>query len=224
MRHLFYCDTVGRLGSVGLLLLRLVMGAAFVLHGWPKIQNPLGWMGPQASVPAIFQALAALAEFGGGMALIVGLLTRLASLGIATNMIVALAIVHLPQGDPFVSKTGGGPMSWPPSTSPAPSCCCSWDRDGFRSMPCSSASRLGQSRAPRERRLLPYACATRPPGVIMSADNSWQGAAKWQNPRSQVGNRSGCGSKRASTGGVPVASPSRSRFATDRTKARHSHP
>ncbi len=107
MRHFFYCDTVGRLGSVGLLLLRLVMGAAFVLHGWTKIQNPLGWMGPQASVPAIFQALAALAEFGGGMALIVGLLTRLASLGITTNMIVALAIVHLPQGDPFVSK--GGP-------------------------------------------------------------------------------------------------------------------
>ena len=81
MRHLFYCDTVGWLGSVGLLGLRLVMGAAFMFHGWPKIQNPLGWMGPEAPVPAILQALAALAEFGGGMALIVGLLTRLASLG-----------------------------------------------------------------------------------------------------------------------------------------------
>jgi putative oxidoreductase len=39
--------------------------------------------------------------------LIVGLLTRLASLGIMTNMIVALAIVHLPHGDPFVGKPGG---------------------------------------------------------------------------------------------------------------------
>ena len=107
MRHLFYCDTVGRLGSVSLLLLRVVMGAAFVFHGWPKIQNSLGWMGPEAPVPAILQALAALAEFGGGMALIVGLLTRLASLGIATNMIVALGMVHVPHGDPFVSKTGG---------------------------------------------------------------------------------------------------------------------
>ena len=48
-----------------------------------------------------------LAEFGGGMALIVGLLTRLATLGIATNMVVALGMVHLPHGDPFVSKTGG---------------------------------------------------------------------------------------------------------------------
>jgi putative oxidoreductase len=107
MRHLFYCDTVGGIGSTGLLLLRLVMGAAFLLHGWPKIQNPLGWMGPAAPVPGILQALAALAEFGGGMALIVGLLTRLASLGIATNMVVALAMVHLPHGDPFVSKAGG---------------------------------------------------------------------------------------------------------------------
>ena len=107
MRHVFYCDTVGWLGSGGLLLLRLAMGAAFLFHGWPKIQNPLGWMGPEAPVPAFLQAAAALAEFGGGMALIVGLLTRLASLGIATNMIVALALVHLPHHDPFVSKSGG---------------------------------------------------------------------------------------------------------------------
>ena len=96
MRHLFYCDTVGTIGSVGLLLLRLVMGAAFLFHGWPKIQNPLGWMGPECTVPGILQALAALAEFGGGMALIVGLLTRLASLGIAAVMVVALGMVHLP--------------------------------------------------------------------------------------------------------------------------------
>ncbi len=107
VRHFIYCDTTGWLGSVGLLALRLVMGTAFILPGWPKSQKPTGWMGPEAAVPAILQALAALAEFGGGMALIVGLLTRLASLGIMTNMTVALGMVHLPHGDPFVSKTGG---------------------------------------------------------------------------------------------------------------------
>ena len=107
MRHLFYCDTVGYIGSASLLLLRLVMGVAFVLHGWPKMQNPMGWMGPEAPVPGILLALAALAEFGGGMALIAGLLTRLASLGIAANMVVALGMVHLPKGDPFVGKPGG---------------------------------------------------------------------------------------------------------------------
>jgi putative oxidoreductase len=107
MRHLFYCDTVGHIGSAGLLLLRLAMGVAFVFHGWPKIQNPMGWMGAEATVPAFLQTLAAVAEFGGGMALVVGLLTRLASLGIATNMIVALCMVHLPMGHPFVGKPGG---------------------------------------------------------------------------------------------------------------------
>lgn len=107
VRHFIYCDTTGWIGSIGLLALRFVMGAAFVLHGWPKIQNPMGWMGAEASVPAIFQLLAAVAEFGGGMALIVGLLTRLASLGIMTNMIVAIGMVHLPSGDPFVGKPGG---------------------------------------------------------------------------------------------------------------------
>lgn len=106
MRHWFYTDTAGRLGSVGLLLLRLVVGAAFVLHGWPKIQNAWGWMGPESPVPGFLLALAALAEFGGGLALILGLLTRLASLGIAAVMVVALGMVHLPQGDPFVSSTG----------------------------------------------------------------------------------------------------------------------
>ncbi|NLE37109.1 MAG: DoxX family protein [Pirellulaceae bacterium] len=109
MRHLFYCDTVGWLGSVGLLLPRLVMGIAFILHGWPKIQNPFEWMGPDASMPAILLALAALAEFGGGIALVLGLLTRLASLGIGAVMVVAIGVVHVPQGDPFVSKGGS---SW----------------------------------------------------------------------------------------------------------------
>ncbi|NLE38469.1 MAG: DoxX family protein, partial [Pirellulaceae bacterium] len=50
-----------------------------------------------------------LAEFGGGIALILGLVTRLASLGIGSVMVVAIGVVHVPQGDPFVSK--GGP-SW----------------------------------------------------------------------------------------------------------------
>lgn len=104
--RLFYCETTGWLGSMGLLVLRLVMGAAFILHGWPKIQDPMGWMGPDAAMPAALLALAAVAEFGGGIALIVGLLTRLASLGIAGVMVVAIAKVHVPAGHPFVSTVG----------------------------------------------------------------------------------------------------------------------
>jgi putative oxidoreductase len=83
------------------------MGVAFVIHGWSKIQNPLGWMGPEAAMPGILQALASLAEFGGGIGLVFGFLARIASLGIGGVMVVALATVHLPLGQPFVSKMGG---------------------------------------------------------------------------------------------------------------------
>ena len=93
-----------------LLLLRVVVGLAFMLHGWGKIQNPFGWMGPDGFAPGFLQALAALAEFGGGLALILGLLTPLASLGIGATMAVAFATHALLRGDPFVS-TSGGPAS-----------------------------------------------------------------------------------------------------------------
>jgi putative oxidoreductase len=105
MRWLFYADTVGVLGSVGLLLLRVVMGVAFILHGWPKIQNPFAWMGPEAPTHGILQLTAAVSVFVGGMALIAGLLTRLAALGIGATMAVALQF-HLGQGDPFVGGPG----------------------------------------------------------------------------------------------------------------------
>jgi putative oxidoreductase len=76
-----------------------------VLHGWSKIQSPFNWMGPDAPVPGILQALAAVSEFGGGLALIVGFLTPLACLGIMSTMFVA-ALKHIQDGGPFVGKGG----------------------------------------------------------------------------------------------------------------------
>jgi len=93
--------------SVALLLLRLVAGYAFMVHGWGKIQSPMGWMPPDSGVPGVFQALAAIAEFGGGLAWILGLLTPLASLGIAITMTVAACMHLLVLKDPLVSSTGG---------------------------------------------------------------------------------------------------------------------
>lgn len=89
-------------GAAALLAVRLVAGVAFVLHGWPKIQNPFGWMGPDAAVPGVFQILAAIAEFGGGLAWIAGALTPLASAGIFSTMVVAVWF-HASRGDPFVA-------------------------------------------------------------------------------------------------------------------------
>ena len=108
MYRLFPQFVKGR-GAVGLLLLRAVTGAAFMFHGWYKIQSPggaFGWMGTDAPVPGVLQGLAVLSEFGGGLALILGLLTPLAAFGIACTMIVALAMVHIPHGDPFVGQPG----------------------------------------------------------------------------------------------------------------------
>ena len=101
MRRYLYYPTTGT-ASLGLLALRLVMGAGFLLHGWGKIQSPFSWMPPEAPVPGLLQALAALAEFGGGILLILGLLTPLAALGILCTMIGALTLVHFPRGDVFV--------------------------------------------------------------------------------------------------------------------------
>jgi putative oxidoreductase len=105
MRNFFY-SPMPAVESVGLLVLRAVVGAAFMFHGWPKIQQPMAWMGPEATMPGALQLLAAVAEFGGGAALIIGLLTRLAALGLTVTMAVAASTVHIAAGHPFVGRPG----------------------------------------------------------------------------------------------------------------------
>lgn len=99
--------TLPHKASVSLLLLRLVAGSAFILHGWGKMQSPMSWMGPESPVPGIFQFLAAFSEFGGGIAWILGLLTPLASLGLAITMAVATYFHMIVMGDPFVPSGPG---------------------------------------------------------------------------------------------------------------------
>lgn len=99
--------------DITLLVVRIITGYAFILHGWDKIQNPFGWM-PGGSIPGIFQALGALAEFGGGIALILGIVSRLASFGLLVTMIVAIYMHAVAFGHPFVSK--GGPSFEPATT------------------------------------------------------------------------------------------------------------
>jgi putative oxidoreductase len=106
LRKLLSVPGYSPFADIALLLLRLVAGLAFVFHGWPKIQNPFGWMGPDGFAPGLFQALAALSEFTGGLAWIVGLLIPLSSLGIACTMVVAVCMHAFMRGDPFVSAGG----------------------------------------------------------------------------------------------------------------------
>ncbi len=97
-------EFVGGRAAWGLLVLRLVFGGALVLHGLQKIGNPTGWMGPDAPVPGALQFLAFLSEFGGGLALLSGLLTPLASLSVLATMLVATLMAH--GAHPWVGAPG----------------------------------------------------------------------------------------------------------------------
>jgi putative oxidoreductase len=96
-----------RPASAALLLLRLIAGSAFVIHGWAKMHHPASWGGPNSPFPGFLQFLAAISEFFGGIAWIVGLVTPFASLGIGFTMAVAVETLLLSWRLPFVSQKGG---------------------------------------------------------------------------------------------------------------------
>jgi putative oxidoreductase len=95
-----------RLG-IAMLLLRVAIGIAFVLHGGPKIGHASTWMdGMSFHPPAYVQEVAAGAEFFGGWALIIGVASRIAAALISIDMLVAIAAVHVPAHAPLVSSHG----------------------------------------------------------------------------------------------------------------------
>ncbi len=90
--------------SIGLTVLRVVVGAIFIAHGGQKL-FVFGLEGVTAGftqmgmpMAGLLAPLVAFVEFLGGIALIAGLLTRLAAFGLATTMTVAILKVHLPAG------------------------------------------------------------------------------------------------------------------------------
>jgi len=93
--------------SLSLLLLRVPLGVILMAHGSQKLFGLFGGQGVSATlktfeekmgIPPIFTILAMIAEFGGGLGVLVGCLTRLSALGIASVMVVAIYKVHLVNG------------------------------------------------------------------------------------------------------------------------------
>jgi putative oxidoreductase len=99
--------------SLALLLLRIVTGASFILHGLPKLAHPAGWLnGPTAplhGVPAWLQLVVCLAETLGGLCILIGFLTPLFAFLQACDMLVAGFYVKAGlRGMPYVGS-GPGP-------------------------------------------------------------------------------------------------------------------
>ena len=90
--------------DMALLILRVVTGLVFLMHGWQKVfqygfagvSQGFGQMG--VPMPGIMGPFIALLELIGGIALIAGALTPVFAALLACNMVGAILLVHLKAG------------------------------------------------------------------------------------------------------------------------------
>ncbi|HLZ61095.1 MAG TPA: DoxX family protein [Ktedonosporobacter sp.] len=101
--------------SLGLLLLRVVVGLIVAAHGSQKLlgwfgghgfAGTTGWLQSQGFKPAWFWSLlGGVGEFGGGLLLALGFLTPLGVIGVSASMLMAVVRFHGPKG--FWGQKGG---------------------------------------------------------------------------------------------------------------------
>jgi len=89
--------------------LRVVVGVVMAAHGWAKLTDYGSWLSNLDAMgmpyPEIAAPLAVTAELVGGVALAIGALTPVAAGGVLSTMLVAIFLLHLPNG--LFAKDGG---------------------------------------------------------------------------------------------------------------------
>lgn len=95
----------------GLLLLRVVTGLVFFMHGWQKLVDngigatQTGFDGMGVPLPDITAVISTFLELVGGAMLMAGILTRIVGFLLAIEMAAAFFIVHVENGF-FVMNNG----------------------------------------------------------------------------------------------------------------------
>ncbi len=105
--------------AYGALLLRLLTGVLFIVHGLIKlfVFTPAGTAGYFASLglPGFFGPIIMVVELVGGIALILGLQARWVSAILALELLGAALFGHIHNGFGFANPNGGGweyPVMW----------------------------------------------------------------------------------------------------------------
>jgi putative oxidoreductase len=99
-----------KFSSLGLAILRIVVGVVFFAHGYQKlfkfgfhgVAGMFGHMG--IPLAGVFAVVVTLVEFLGGILLITGLSTRIPAALLTIDMLVAIVAVHMKHG--FFSPMG----------------------------------------------------------------------------------------------------------------------
>lgn len=89
--------------SSALLLIRIASGAAFLYHGSVILFGAFGGPGPakfalMLHAPAFVGYLVGIAQFFGGLAVLLGVFARIGAAALAVVMLGAIFLVHLPHG------------------------------------------------------------------------------------------------------------------------------
>lgn len=100
--------------NAAMLILRLVVGATFIVHGYPKL-FPSGTAGfarflgnLEFPLPGVFAWIVSFVEFFGGIAMILGFLVRYVGALMTVEMIVTSTKVKIAHGVGFIGAQGAG--------------------------------------------------------------------------------------------------------------------